>query len=320
MNATDVLLYAGVAFGLVALFVVVFLVIAPPPPKVPLERRRAPGAVHVSTITKVTDRTVHAIDTVMSKRGQPLFGAVELEEASIRLAPSSFVLMVVCASVVLGALGVLVGGFTLWSILLIPLFAALAPLGAKILLSVRTSSRRAKFGDQLDDTLTLLAGSLRAGHSLLRSIDAVSKEIDAPTSEELARVINESRIGRDLGDALASTAARMRSLDFEWVAQAIAINREVGGNLSDVFDQVGATIRERNQIRRQVKALSAEGRISALVLIALPIGVFAFLYFTQPGYFQGFFTHIIGVIALALAIVLLIVGAFWLSVVVKVKF
>jgi Flp pilus assembly protein TadB len=320
MNEALAPLAAGVAFGVVALFAVVFLVISPPAPRVPIERRRAPGAVHVSTITKVTDRTVHVIENVMSKRDRAFFGAVELEEASIRMASSSFVLMVVCAAVVLGALGVLIGRLTLWSILLVFLFAALAPLGAKALLILRASSRRAKFADQLDDALTLLSGSLRAGHSLLRAVDAVSKEIDAPTSEELARVVNETRIGRDLGDALAGTAARMRSMDFEWVAQAIAINREVGGNLSDVFDQVGATIRERNQIRRQVKALSAEGRISALVLIALPIGVFAFLLLTQPGYFAGFFAHAIGVIALAVACLLLIIGAFWLSVVVRVKF
>jgi Flp pilus assembly protein TadB len=320
MNATAVLLYAGLAFGLVALFVVVFLVIAPPQPRVPLERRRAPGAVHVSTITKVTDRTVGVIENVMNRRSRPLFGTVELEEASIRLAPSAFVLLVVCAGVVLGSFGVLIGGLTLWSVPLVLLFAALAPIGAKVIVAVRAASRRAKFADQLDDVLTLLAGSLRAGHSLLRALDAVSKEIDAPTSEELARVVNETRIGRDLGDALDSTATRMRSLDFDWVAQAIAINREVGGNLSDVFDQVGATIRERNQIRRQVKALSAEGRISAIVLIALPIGVFLFLFLTQPGYFVGFFAHIFGIIALAVAVLLLIVGAFWLSVVVKVKF
>lgn len=315
-----ILLVLGVAITLIALFVVVFLVVAPPAPRVPLERRRAPGTVHVSTLTKVTDKTVGAIEGVLSRRSAPLFGKIELDEADISLAPSAFVLVVVCTSVVLGALGAVIGGFTIWSVPLVIVFAALGPLGAKILISVRTVQRRAKFADQLDDTLTLLAGGLRAGHSLLRAIDAVSKEIDAPTSEELARVVNETRIGRDLGEALEGTATRMRSDDFQWVAQAIAINREVGGNLSDIFEQVGTTIRERNQIRRQVKALSAEGRISALVLIALPIGVFTFLFVTQPGYFAGFFSHIIGIIALAVAVVLLIVGAFWLSVVVKVKF
>jgi Flp pilus assembly protein TadB len=318
MNA--LLLYIGVGLGLIALFVLVFLVLAPPAPRVSLDRRRAPGTVHVSALTKVTDRTVNVLGDVMSRRPAPLFGAVELEKGNVRMSPPAFLLLVMCAAVVLGLFGVLIGGFSLWSILFVIVFASLAPIGAKVLLTVRASRRRARFADQLDDTLTLLAGGLRAGHSLLRAIDAVSKEIDSPTSDELSRVINETRVGRDLGDALETTAIRMQSDDFEWVAQAIAINREVGGNLSDVFDQVGMTIRERNQIRRQVKALSAEGRISALVLIALPVGVFTFLFITQPGYFAGFFSSIFGIIALVVAAVLLLVGSFWLSVVVKVKF
>ena len=89
----------------------------------------------------------------------------------------------------------------------------------------------------------------------------------------------------------------MQSDDFEWVAQAIAINRETGGNLAEVLDQVGKTIRERNQIRRQVRALSAEGRLSAIILVALPIGVFLFLLFVQPTYLSFFFTNLIGIIA-----------------------
>jgi Flp pilus assembly protein TadB len=226
----------------------------------------------------------------------------------------------VCTAAVLGAAGIFLGNGTVWAIPLMVVFAALSPIGAKILLSVRTNQRRARFADQLDDSLALLAGGLRAGHSLLRAIDAVSQEAESPTGEELARVVNETRIGRDLGDALDNTSVRMRSEDFQWVAQAIAINREVGGNLSDVFDQVGRTIRERNQIRRQVKALSAEGKMSAYVLLALPVGVFAFLMLSQPGYFSGFFTSIWGYVALVVAVVLMIVGTLWMLASVKVKF
>ncbi|RZU66663.1 tight adherence protein B [Microterricola gilva] len=318
MNA--LVLYGGIALGLIALLVLVFLVIAPPAPRVALERRRAPGAVQVSTLSRVTDRTVEAIDGVISKRTNPLFGAAELERAGIRMSPPSFVLMVICTSVVFAALGVLLGSGTPWLIPLLLTFAVLPLLGAKLLLGVRAGRRRTAFAEQLDDALTLLAGSLRAGHSLLRAIDGVSQETDSPIAEEFARVVNETRIGRDLGDALAGTAERMRSDDFQWVAQAIAINREVGGNLAEVLDQVAHTIRERNQIRRQVKALSAEGKISAIVLILLPIAVFAFLLLIQPGYFAGLFSSIIGVIALVVAGILLVLGALWMMAVVKVKF
>ena len=117
-----------------------------------------------------------------------------------------------------------------------------------------------------------------------------------------------------------NTAVRMKSDDFQWVAQAIAINREVGGNLSEVLNQVADTIRERNQIRRQVKALAAEGKMSAWVLILLPIGVFVFLLLVKPEYFAGVFESIWGILALVVAAVLLIVGSLWMMAVVKVKF
>ncbi|TFB94994.1 type II secretion system F family protein [Cryobacterium sp. HLT2-28] len=314
-------LYAGIAAGLLALLVLVFLVIAPSGPKVPLERRRAPGTVaEASTLTRMTDRTVEAIDVVIRRRASIPFGAAELEQAGIRMQPSGFVLMVFSAATVLALVGLLLGAGTGWTVPLMVAGVACAPIGALVVLRIRTARRRAKFADQLDESLGLLAGALRAGHGLLRAVDAVSQETESPTTEEFARVVNETRIGRDLSDALDNTALRMRSDDFQWVAQAIAINREVGGNLSQVLDQVGHTIRERNQLRRQVKALAAEGKMSAYVLIALPIGVFSFLLMTQPSYFNGFLGNIWGTLALVVAAILLIVGSIWMMAVVKVKF
>ncbi|WP_104197830.1 type II secretion system F family protein [Cryobacterium sp. M15] len=310
----------GVLCVVVAMLVVVFLVIAPPMLRVPLDRRRAPGAVQASGLTRLTDRTVGAIDRVIRRRNVVPFTASELEQAGIRLQPSGFMLMVISAATVSALLGLLLSEGTIWVLPIMTLFAALAVVGAKVWLRLRTGRRRAKFADQLDESLSLLAGGLRAGHSLMRAVDAVSHETEQPTSDEFARIVNETRIGRDLSDALESTAVRMRSDDFQWVAQAISINREAGGNLSEVLGQVGHTIRERNQVRRQVKALAAEGKLSAWVLVLLPIGVFAFLVITQPNYFNGFLGNIFGIIALIVAAVLLIVGSLWMMAVVKVKF
>ena len=139
-------------------------------------------------------------------------------------------------------------------------------------------------------------------------------------SEELARAVNESRLGRSLPEALAITAERMQSKDFDWVAQAIAINAEAGGNLAEVLDQVARTIRERNQIRRQVAALSAEGRMSGVILVVLPIGLFLLFSIIQPNYTAVFFQSIIGIIAMIVAVVLLILGTIWMAVVVRVKY
>jgi len=112
----------------------------------------------------------------------------------------------------------------------------------------------------------------------------------------------------------------MGSDDFVWVTQAIAINREVGGNLAEVLDGVGHTIRERNQIRRQVKALAAEGKLSALVLMALPFGIVAFLLIASPGYLVKFTESLIGYILIAVAALLLVVGGLWMRKVVSFKF
>jgi len=166
----------------------------------------------------------------------------------------------------------------------------------------------------------LMASSLRAGHSLLRAVDSVAQEASAPTSEEFTRIVVETRVGRDLDDALAEVSARMGSDDFTWVAQAIAIHREVGGNLAEVLDAVGQTIRERNAIRRQVKALSAEGKLSAIVLMALPFGIGGFIGLTNPSYLAGFTESAVGYGMLAVALLLLVVGGLWLKKMVSIRF
>ncbi len=228
--------------------------------------------------------------------------------------------MVASSASVLALVGVLLGFASGTSLLWGLVFALFAPIGAKLVLINRTARRRARFSDQVDDTVQLMAGGLRAGHGLSRTVAAVANDAEAPTSEELARVVNETRLGRNLAESMAVTAQRMQSPDFEWVAQAIAINQETGGNLAEVLDQVGKTIRQRNEIRRQVRALSAEGRLSAVVLVTLPIAVFLFLALVQPNYVTVFFTNPIGIIALIVAILLLILGAIWVSFAVKVKF
>ena len=314
------MLVLGVAAVMLALVALVVFVIAPPRPRVSRDRRLAPGQEYESTLTKVTKKTTEALDQATSSRAARWFSAEELELTGIKTEPSGFLVLVVAATAVFALIGVLIGFGSWRSILLGILFALVAPIGAKVLLSVRISRRRAAFAEQIDDTVQLLAGGLRAGHGLARTLASVAGESESPMHEELTRVVNETRLGRGLPDAMSSTAARMRSADFEWMAQAIAINQETGGNLAEVLDQVGATIRERNQIRRQVKALSAEGRLSGVILVALPICVFLFLLIIRPGYLSGFFTNPLGIIALVLAVVLVVLGSLWVSRVTKVEF
>lgn len=309
----------GTVLVLAAMLTFVFFVLAPPVVRVARERRSAPGAERVSALTKVTERTVSAIESAsVGRRGW--FDAEALALAGVAMEPSAFILVTFAGGTVLALLGVVLGFGSLWSILFAIVFALLAPLIAKIVLTVGASSRRAKFADQLDDTLQLMAGNVRAGYGVVQALDFVARDAEQPTSEEFARVVNQTRIGRDLNDALMDTAARMRSDDFTWAAQAIAINRETGGNLAEVLQRVSGTIRERGQIRRQVSALSAEGRLSAIVLICLPIAVVFLLLLVSPNYLAPMVESPIGIVAIVVAVLLAIVGSLWMLAVVRVKF
>jgi tight adherence protein B len=310
-----VLLVVGVAAVAVALLVAAFAVLPAGPARVPLNRLDPSVAPSSSALAGAGAAAGAAVEKVLVKRGRAAAGAATLERAGMSMRLPDFVLVVGLATVVFGVLGFALGGFFLGLLLLV-----VVPFAARLLVKFRASRRQAAFADQLDDSLQLMAGSLRAGHSLLRAVDSVASEADAPTSEEFARIVNETRVGRDLNDALDEVAARMGSDDFTWVAQAIAIHREVGGNLAEVLDAVGHTIRERNAIRRQVKALSAEGKLSAMVLMALPFGVTGFISLTNLGYLAKFTESLTGYAMLGVAGLMLLAGGLWLKSTVKITF
>lgn len=307
--------WGGLAACVLGVAVLAYVLAAPRPQTLPLQRRR-PGATEgPGALSTATAATSSMIDQALRRGNRTDSYAARLEQAGLRLRAQDFVLLVGAAALVGGAAGLLVGGALLGLVL-----AALAPLGAKVLLDLRTTRRRKAFADQLDDSLQLLASSLRAGHSLLQALNSVAHEAEEPTSVEFARIINEIRVGRPVGQALDEAAARMESEDFVWVTQAIAINREVGGNLAEVLDGVGHTIRERNQIRRQVQALSAEGKLSAVVLMLLPVGVVGFLSLANPAYLLKLTHGLVGYGLIGLAVVLMLVGALWLRKVVSFRF
>jgi tight adherence protein B len=192
-------------------------------------------------------------------------------------------------------------------------------LGARLLLSVRIGRRRTAFDEQLPDVLQLLASSLQSGFSLAQALDAVVREGSQPAAGEFSRALGEARIGADLADALDSVAARMDSQDMRWTVMAIRIQRSVGGNLAEVLRNTIATMRERAYLRRHVKALSAEGRLSAYILVALPILLGGWLFYSARSYMELLYTTTFGLIMLSGAIVLVVIGAFWMRAFIKVE-
>ncbi len=305
----------GVALVALAALTAGYLVLSPRPVRIPLERRRPPAPAGQGSLAGAATTMTGIIDKQLRRTGDVRARTAALERAGITMRLQDFVLLVIAGSLVAAAFGVLLAGPLLGLVL-----GVVVPIVAKVVVSVKTSRRRRAFADQLDDSLQLMASSLRAGHSMMQALNSVATEAEEPTSVEFSRIINETRVGREPGQALDETARRMESEDFTWVTQAIAINREVGGNLAEVLDRVGHTIRERNQIRRQVKALSAEGRLSAVVLMALPLGVLAFLSLTNPAYIARFTESLAGYLMIAVGVLLLIIGGLWLRKVVRLKF
>lgn len=307
------LLISGIAAIAVAIALLV-LVLATPSRRVPIQRLDPAAPPPEGTLTRAAGALTGAVSKGLERRGA-LDVTRALDEAGLKQTPQDFLALIFIGSFVAGLVGFFFG-----NILVAAVFALAVPLLSGLVLNIRTERRRQAFADQLDDTLQLMASSLRAGHSLPQALDAISKEAEEPTSEEFARVTNEARVGRDLSVALAETAQRMGSQDFLWVTQAIAINRQAGGNLAEVLDGVAHTIRERNQIRRQVKALSAEGKLSAIILMFLPVIVGLFVLMTNPAYILKLTSNAIGWAMLGLAVVLYVVGGFWMRKTIQIKF
>lgn len=274
---------------------------------VPAEQRRTP-------LTAIADRAVRVADrSVQGERGGKI--NARLEQAGVSMRPAEFVVLTAIACVI---------GLSAGWILFGPLGGiagvVLAFLGVQFVLRHKANKRIAAFDEQLPDTLHLMAGSLRAGFGLLQAVDVIAAEAPSPTAEEFQRVKVEIHLGRDMDEALRAMAERVGSEDFRWVSDGIQIHREVGGDIAEIIDSVNETIRARNQTRRRIKALSAEGRMSATVLIALPIGLALLISVINPEYVAELTGSSIGRFLIGLGIAGMVVGVFWIRRIVRIEF
>ena len=192
-----------------------------------------------------------------------------------------------------------------------PFGVAAVVLGVVVTVNLRLQRRRKAFAEQLPDLLGSLVAALRAGYALSQALDAVARNADSPGGDELVRVVTEVRLGRPMADALAGVAVRTASRDFAWVVTAMEIHREVGGDLGVIFDTVAETARERLRLAREVHALTAEGRVSAMVLTALPPLLVAALIAVSPDYLDPLRDGV-GPLLMVGAGALMIVGWWWM--------
>jgi tight adherence protein B len=239
-----------------------------------------------------------------------------LEAAGVAFRPAEWLLL--HAAIALGT-GMLLLVLTAGSVLL----TAVAFLAGVVLpwmyLGHRRSKRLKAFNAQLPATLQLMAGSLQAGLSLAQGMDTIVREGADPVAGEFRRALVETRLGVQVEDALDSIAERMDSDDFRWTVMAVRIQREVGGNLALLLGNVSVTMREREYLRRQVKSLSAEGRFSAYILLAMPPGVIMFEAVTRGAYLHPLISTPIGWVMLAAMVMLMGIGAFMMSRMIKLE-
>ena len=232
----------------------------------------------------------------------------ELEAAGASFRSGEFVVLSVVAALV----GVVLGAALMGKPLLALIIGAVAGAGPTVALRMSIKRRAEKLRDQLPDVLTIMASSLRAGHSFMQSLDTTAKEIPKPAATEFQRVVSEIRLGRGTDDALEALATRVGSPDFLWAVLAVNIQREVGGNLAEILDNVADTLRERATMRRQITVLTAEGRLSAWVLALLPMGIAAYMFVVNPEYIGLLVTTKIGIVMLSIALGLLVAGVLWM--------
>lgn len=304
----------GILFGLFAVMLS-WTFLRPREKRISLAERYGNTAqrLHLPAISDWAARATDAAQRRLERSGRETTLYDALERAGLALRPGEFVVLAAVATVTASLLGLLVGG-----LIAALVFGAMVAAGGPVALKVLTGRRRKQFADQLADTLQLITGNLRAGHSILQAIDSVATDSPSPTKEEFERLVVEVRLGRDLPDALRALHERIGNQDFEWFVQALQIHREVGGDLAEILDTVAGTIRERGRLKRHVSTLSAEGRLSAAILFLLPFVMGFVVSILNPEYSSELFQSPIGYAMIGGACVLMTGGFFWLRRVIRI--
>lgn len=279
-------------------------------------RAQVPEHTVLRSESGVARSAVELAGRVMERQGMDTAIDSRLEAAGLPLRTVEWMLLHTGVAVGLAVTLLLLSG---GGLLATVLGLALGLILPWIFLTLRKDRRERRFLAQLPDTLQLLAGSLQAGYSLPQALDTVVREGEPPMSTEFNRALVESRLGLPVEDAMDGIANRLSNRDFSWVVMAVRIQREVGGNLAELLGTVAETLRERERLRRQVRALSAEGRLSGWILGLLPVLFTVYLALVQPTYLHPLVSTPLGWVMLVTAAVLLAVGAFWVSRVVRVE-
>ncbi|MBC8075380.1 MAG: type II secretion system F family protein [Chloroflexales bacterium] len=233
----------------------------------------------------------HRLDVAVSKSKSGSNIARDIARADLKLTVFEFILFKIGAALAGAAVGAFIGRASFQAQLISALVGCIVfSFIPNIYVNFRAKARVKKFNDQLGDTISLLANSLRSGYSFLMSLELVGREAPQPTATEFKRVVTEVGLGRSTDEALGGLLRRLPSEDLDLLITAVNIQHEVGGNLAQVLETIGHTIRERVRIKGEIQTLTAQGRISAYVVTALPIALGIFITVLNPDYMSPIFS------------------------------
>ncbi len=197
--------------------------------------------------------------------------------------------------------------------------AALAAFTPFIYVNSRKKSITQKIEQQLPDTLALISNTLKSGYSFLQAVDAAARELPPPISLEFQQILKEINLGVNTEKALESLSKRIQSKDLELIIMAVLIQRQIGGNLSEILDNISETIRSRIKIKGEIRILTAQGRISGLIISLMPVALSIILYFINPSYISVLFEEPVGWAMLTLAVLMQGMGIYLIRRIIRIE-
>ncbi|GAA2891871.1 hypothetical protein Acy02nite_14950 [Actinoplanes cyaneus] len=316
-------LVTAVVAGAAAVFVIAFVILRATLGRTPVQRRLATLRRFSAHREAEPEPPLRRVLAALGRRVEQRPGLARLAGRSApmldrlggTLRPSEWLVLRALAAAAMA----LAAGLLLSPVTAVVLGLPAGFAGANSVLRSRVRRREQAFSDELPGVLQLMISSLRSGFTLHQSVEATVRDDDGPVAGELRRALSETRISGEFEDALERVGDRMNSTEMLWLVMALRLQKEVGGSLVEVMQTTADTMRERAYLRRQVRSLSGEGRVSAYVLGAMPFLAAGGIWVTQPGYLRPLFQQPIGLVMVAAAVVLMAIGAVWLRAVVKVE-
>lgn len=240
---------------------------------------------------------------------------LRLLQADIKVSPEEFSVIQMILYLIALILGFIFTGNFIVALIFLPIMFIII----RLYIGIKISAKQKAFNNQLGDALGILANSLRSGYSYLQAMNTVAREMPEPISAEFAKVVKEMSLGMSDEKSLENLTLRVSSDDLKLMVTAILIQKETGGNLAEILDNISDTIKDRIKLKGEVKTLTAQGRMSAIIIVALPFALGGFMMVSNPSYIMPFIDSLIGKITLGYGFLSILLGIFIINRIIKIE-